>query len=160
MHVTVCTVALDNEDLIAKLVKRRKFQLQLQNILPVHIPFCAEDLEKTVLQCPERGFFSRVLCCSDGPKDLYDKIQAIDEDIEHTADRSYPASSVFITFETEAMQRRVLEDMSYPKLCKGMLDSKYKFEGIVLEISEPDEPSSIRWKDLDESKNVRFICEL
>jgi len=157
VHVTVCTVALDNEDLIAKLVRRRKYLLELQNSLPVHIPFCAEDLEKTVLQCPEPGFFSRVLCCSEGPKDLYDKIQAIDEDIEHTTDHSYPASSAFITFETEAMQRRILEEMSYPKLCKGIVDSKYKFEGIILEVSEPDEPSSIRWKDLDESKNKRVI---
>jgi len=124
--------------------------------MPPHIEFCSEDLERTVLQCPEPGFFSRVLCCSAGPKDLYDKIQAMDEDIERTADVTFPASSVFITFETEEMQRRVLEEMTYPTLCRGVVDSRYKLEGLVLEITEPDEPSSIRWKDLDELRSVSF----
>lgn len=160
VHVTVCTVAIDNEDLIAKLVERRKLLLQLQNRMPPHIEFCSEDLERTVLQCPEPGFFSRVLCCSAGPKDLYDKIQAMDEDIERTADVTFPASSVFITFETEEMQRRVLEEMTYPTLCRGVVDSRYKLAGLVLEITEPDEPSSIRWKDLDELRSTRVVQRL
>jgi hypothetical protein len=156
----VCTVALDNEDLVAKLVARRKLLLQLENSLPLHIPFCSEDLEKTVLQCPEPNFLTRLLCCSPGPKELYDKIQAIDEEIETWADHPYPASSVFVTFETEEMQRRVLKAMTYPKLCKGVVDSKYKFEGHVLEVTEPDEPCSIRWDDLDESKIVSVIVDV
>jgi hypothetical protein len=151
---------LDNEELIAKLVERRKLLLKLENSLPLHISFCSEDLEKTVLQCPEPNFFTRLFCCSPGPKELYDKIQAIDEDIEKWADHPYPASSVFITFETEEMQRRVLKEMTYPKLRKSVVNKKYKFDGHLLDITEPDEPSSIRWEDLDESKIVSNSTEL
>jgi len=108
----------------------------------------------TVLQCPEPGILSRLLCCSAGPKALYDKVQAIDQEIERYVGQVYPASSVYVTFETEEMQRRVLEEMTYPKLCKGFVDSKYLFDAHVLQIDEPDEPSSIRWHDLDEKKTV------
>jgi len=118
-------------------------------MLPLHSPFYVEDLERTVLQCPEPDFFS-----SEEPMDLYYKILSVDADIERTADVTYPASSVFITFETEEMQRRVLKEMTHPKLSKSVVDSRYKFEGLVLEITEPDEPSSIRWKDLDELESV------
>ena len=149
MYVTVCTVAIDNEDLIAKLVKKRELLLQLQNTLPLNSPFYAEDLGRTVLQCTEPDFFT-----SEGPKDLLEKILSMDVDIERSADVTYPASSVFITFETEEMQRRVLKEMTYPTLYQGVVDSRYKFEGLVLEITEPDEPSSIRWKDLDELASV------
>lgn len=151
-------MALDNEELIKKLVKKRKLLLKLKNRLPPHIKFCAEDLELTVLQCPEPGLFRRILFCSSGPKDLYDKVQAIDKEIEALAGRVYPTSSVYVTFETEAMQRRVLAQMSYPKLFKGAVDSDYIFEGQVLDIDEPDEPSSIRWYDLDEKPKVSSSC--
>lgn len=155
----MCTVTIDNEDLVAKLVKRRKLLLNLKNRLPAHIPFCPEGLEMTVLKCPEPGFFSRLLCFNSGPKDLYDKIGAIDAEIEATADQVYPASSVFITFETEEMQRRVLEEMTYPTLCQGVVDSRFKWEGMLLNVTEPDEPSSIRWDDLDEKAGVSFKCQ-
>jgi len=135
--------------LIAKLVNKRELLLQLQNTLPLNSPFYAEDLGSTVLQCTEPDFFT-----SEGPKDLLEKILSVDADIERTADVTYPASSVFITFETEEMQRRVLKELIYPTLCRGVVDSRYKFEGLVLEITEPDEPSSIRWKDLDELASV------
>jgi hypothetical protein len=157
VHVTVCTVALDNEDLIKKLVKRRKLLLKLQNKLPPHINFCSDDLERTVLQCPEPGFLKRFFCCSTGPKGLYDKVQALDKEIEMYADKNYRAASVYVTFEKEEMQRRVLKQMTYPKLCKKVVDSKYLFGGYLLDIDEPDEPSSIRWFDLNESRRVSLI---
>ena len=68
-------------------------------------------------------------------------------------------STVFITFNTEQNQREVLEKMNIPCYNRKNLDERYQFEATdgkktVLKISEPDEPSSIRWNDLDESLKV------
>ena len=158
VHVTICTVALDNEELLNKLVKRRKLLTKLKNVLPPQVDYCAVDLEKTVLSCPEPNLFLRLLGFSAGPKHVYDRIKKLEEDIARLGELSYPVSSVFVTFETEEMQRRVLQAMSYPKLCKKSVPTEYRFDRTwILKVVEPDEPSSIRWKDLDESPKLRLF---
>jgi len=156
LHVTLCTVVLKNDDLIAKMAERQKLLAKLKALLPKHFKFCSSDLERTVLQCSEPGVLSRLLFCSVGPKDLYDKILKIDVEIEQISTNDFPTSGVFVTFETEEMQQRVLAEMTFPSLCSHVVDSKFKWGGhVVLEIDEPDEPSSIRWADIDETLGTR-----
>ncbi len=150
--MTLCTVVLKNDELIAKMAERQKLLAKLKALLPKHFKFCSSDLERTVLQCSEPGVLSRLLFCSVGPKDLYDKILKIDVEIEQISTNDFPTSGVFVTFETEEMQQRVLAEMTFPSLCSHVVDSKFKWGGhVVLEIDEPDEPSSIRWADIDET---------
>jgi len=156
LHVTLCTVVLKNDELIAKMAERQKLLAKLKSRLPNHFKFCSADLETTVLQCSEPGVISRLLCCSVGPKELYDKILKIDVEIEQVSSSDFPTSGVFVTFETEDMQQRVLAEMTFPSLCNNVVDSKFKWGGhVVLEIDEPDEPSSIRWADIDETLGTR-----
>ncbi len=156
VHVTLCTVVLKNQKLIDQMVKRRKLLAKLKKKLPPHVKFEVEDLENIVLQCSEPGFVSRIFFGSVGPKELYDRIKGLDILIEEIAAGDFPVTRVFVTFEKEEMQQRVLKALTYPKLCKGMVDSMYKFDGhILLKVREPDEPSSIRWNDLDDTSKVR-----
>lgn len=67
-----------------------------------------------------------------------------------------PCTNVFLTFETEAGQRDVLEKMSIgivqaeKNIKTAVADPKYLFRGEhVLYVSEPEEPSTIRWQDLN-----------
>ena len=68
----------------------------------------------------------------------------------------YPCTDVFLTFETEAEQRDVLEKMSVgilqaeKNMKSAVADPKYLFRGEhVLYVSEPQEPSTIRWQNLN-----------
>ena len=83
--------------------------------------------------------------------------------VKGLAQLSYPCTNVFLTFETEAEQRDVLEKMSVgivqaeKNIKKAVADPKYLFRGEhVLYVSEPEEPSTIRWKDLNVSQLQRI----
>ena len=75
----------------------------------------------------------------------------------------YPCTDVFLTFETEAEQRDVLEKMSVgivqaeKNIKTAVADPKYLFRGQhVLYVSEPEEPSTIRWQNLNVSQLQRI----
>lgn len=153
VHVTLCTVVLDNPDMLLKIIKRRKLLTMLQNYLPLNEEFDENDLKQTLLRCSDPGLLGRILG-SKGPKDIYDEILELNKEIEDSMQSNFPASNIFITFETEGMQYEVLKNMTYAK-AKKTIDSKYKFDGLTLKIKEPDEPSAIRWTDLDENPKSR-----
>eukprot|EP00547_Thalassionema_nitzschioides_P011631 CAMPEP_0194259932 /NCGR_PEP_ID=MMETSP0158-20130606/44770_1 /TAXON_ID=33649 /ORGANISM="Thalassionema nitzschioides, Strain L26-B" /LENGTH=921 /DNA_ID=CAMNT_0038999929 /DNA_START=126 /DNA_END=2891 /DNA_ORIENTATION=- len=156
VHVTLCTVAIDNEELIRKLVKRRKLLLKLRNKIPAHIKFKTEDLETMIRHCIKSANRNKFICFSN-PKNIYDKVKKIDREIEACVGQDFPVSSVYITLETEEMQRKVLSEMIYPTFNPGIIDRKFTFKGNALKIDEPDEPSAVRWLDLEESNKVRII---
>ena len=79
------------------------------------------------------------------------------------AQLDYPCSNVFVSFETEAEQRHVLTALNLGKFdihrnaTHKVSDSRHLFRDyLVLEVSEPDEPNTIRWQDL----NIRFVDKL
>jgi hypothetical protein len=81
-------------------------------------------------------------------------IKVLDEKIRDLAVLERNVTTVFITFETEAAQRKVLSIM---KTADGF-DKKYCFrDDFYLNIYEPAEPSSIRWADLNESNTTVFF---
>lgn len=84
-------------------------------------------------------------------QEMVDEMRELDEEIRHLASEGeeFEVTDVFMTFETEEMQRLVLTSMCIPGYRKSEVNDELKFEGIVLEVKEPDEPSSLRWEDLD-----------
>lgn len=82
---------------------------------------------------------------------VVNEIREVEEEIHHLYKEAeeFEVTDVFVTFETEQMQRLVLETMCVPGFRKDEVNEKFKFEGVVLELEEPDEPSSMRWEDLD-----------
>jgi hypothetical protein len=76
--------------------------------------------------------------------------------VKGLAQLSYPCTNVFLTFETEAAQRDVLSKLSVgilqadKNIKTAVADPKYLFRGEhVLYVSEPDEPNTIRWQNLN-----------
>jgi hypothetical protein len=59
-----------------------------------------------------------------------------------------------VTFETEAAQHHVLDTLINKK---GDLDERFHFQGQVLKVKKPVEPSAVRWQDLNDSLIVRRI---
>jgi hypothetical protein len=87
-----------------------------------------------------------------GIPELFRRIVILTIDIRGLAQHTYPATRVFVTFETEADQRRVVQDMVVGKLHvnKGdktvVKDPKYLFRGEhMLIVKQPlEEPNSYR----------------
>ena len=78
--------------------------------------------------------------------------------VKGLAQLDYDVTNVFVTFETEEDQRYVLSQLSVGLLQAQMNDKsavrrkEYLFDGEhVLYVSEPGEPSTIRWEDLNVS---------
>jgi hypothetical protein len=83
--------------------------------------------------------------------------------VQGLSQQHYPASEVFVTFETEAAQRKVLSALSVGTLASlrqnkhAVASDKYLFRGErVLSVLEPDEPNTIRWQDLNEKFKDRL----
>ena len=140
VNVSVCTVVVDNEDLVALLVKRQTYYSKILKSLPREVEVKVGSLNDVLIFAPE------------GSQGVVDKIKKLDEEIDIKGKENFDVSSVFITFEKQANKNIVLEQMKRAKLKKEPL----RFNGKILTISEPAEPSSIRWGDLDESRLVRF----
>jgi hypothetical protein len=144
VHVTVCTVVVDNEDLVELLVKRRTLYQKLRNSLPREVELNNDNLHHVLEFAPKGKGLDKVV----------ERIQKSDEQIKILGKEDFDASSIFITFEKQAHQNRVLTQMA---LAKTKQDGSYdhlKFHRKVLSVVEPAEPSSIRWADLDESRMV------
>mmetsp|Transcript_19235 Transcript_19235/g.34822 ORF Transcript_19235/g.34822 Transcript_19235/m.34822 type:complete len:115 (+) Transcript_19235:1158-1502(+) len=78
--------------------------------------------------------------------------------------QSYPASAVFVTFQTEECQRRVLKALRVGSIYVATNDSSHiedpnhVFCGkLVLDVEEVVEPSAIRWKDFNKSMTAKVL---
>jgi hypothetical protein len=187
-QVTVVTVALDNEDLVRRMVSRRVFQNQLRLKLPMGI-----DLEdKTAVRAAvgeiirnqaeiEKGCFGRLLDCAVFPllnvfnmflsvDQLADKIDILTDEIKELQGRKFNATHVYVTFETEEGQRTALAALTVGKLDVLMnrtsaVSQGNIFQGRILKVNEPEEPNAIRWMDLSASRMkkmtmriITFLC--
>lgn len=147
-QVTYCTVALDNEDLVASLVMRRT--------LLQRAGFKLRDRDdSTPLQ--------EIPLALQSKKKFYTNFKKAEEQCRELLKLKYDATSIFITFETEQAQRKALEALIVPKMSVATNDidaiaPEYRFRGsLVLTVEEADEPSVIRWKDLNETLGVRIV---
>ena len=169
-HVTVCTVALDNDVLVKALVERRAILEQIKRQLEPGTSLDEANLSR-LSACVERdrtsiyNVFATVLHPFGLMRDVayhYNEIVRLTSKIRGLSQIKYNASKVYVTFETEAAQRNALSILS-----RGVLDitrnntnsmlKKHLFRGNrVLSVSEPEEPSTVRWEDLSTKLRVRI----
>lgn len=157
-HVTSCTVALDNEELVAALVKRRQFYVQLESLQPAGVSVDRHaDVSIAVATAEPVPWYYKLIGTMDA-QTLQTEIEKVNTLIEtDLALRDYDVSNVFVIFETEYAQQQALKQLACLGIDKfrnntNALPSHLLFRGNkVLAVKEPPEPSSVRWKDLDET---------
>eukprot|EP00542_Grammatophora_oceanica_P010709 CAMPEP_0194043292 /NCGR_PEP_ID=MMETSP0009_2-20130614/14957_1 /TAXON_ID=210454 /ORGANISM="Grammatophora oceanica, Strain CCMP 410" /LENGTH=944 /DNA_ID=CAMNT_0038687459 /DNA_START=167 /DNA_END=3001 /DNA_ORIENTATION=- len=185
-QVSVVTVALNNHMLLRKMITRRVLRASLRRQLSKGIDIDNEDEVRTavaeVLREQEgeegciSGCISKLLNCTIMPilhffnwflpPDLcVDKIFKTTNEIKELQQEKYDVVAVYVTFETEAGQRNCLTAFSTSKvnLWRNNTDAvppSTVFEGRVLEVVEPEEPSSVRWLDLHVGFKTKFIQRL
>jgi len=151
-------VAVDNDFLVRTLVERREVLRSIQNTIEpgsslteLKLAYMAARDER------ERNWFGRLLALvAPGIPEYYSRYVALSAKVQGLAQLDFPVTNVFVTFETETDQRNVLRKLSVGSLKayrndhRALADPKFLFRGKhVLAVEEPDEPSAIRWQDLN-----------
>ena len=182
-QVTGVTIALNNQLLVRKLIYRRVHRNNLRLKLGKGIDMDDEDVVRTAVarlvqerDLEPRGCLHKLFDCTVLPilrlfgmflaaETLVDRVFELTEEIKELQQEKYDATKVFVTFETEEGQRAALSALSVGKLDTMMsnthnLAPSAIFQGTVLIVEEPSEPSAIRWLDLHTSKFSRFFWRL
>ena len=166
-HVTVCTIALDNEELVRALLTRRMKLMHLEMMLPSAMKLARRSkLKEQIDTMPPMSWWKRLymsgMHMAFSPKMVYSQILALEKRIEELSKKVYDVSHVFVTFETEHAQRKALMalDTPFQNVKKNNLQAipeELRFRGKhVLWIQEPAEPDAVRWQDLEETKLQRL----
>jgi hypothetical protein len=164
-QVTTCTVAVDNDLLVKTLVERREVLRQIE--MKMQPGTVLDKLTLTALAAKEereRNFAKHLLAkLVPGIPELVARWVVLTAKIQGLAQQDYPVTNVFVTFETEADQRKVLTALSLGSLdvsrnnIHALPRKVYAFRGdLVLAVEEPDEPNTIRWQDLNETVQARL----
>lgn len=157
-QATVCTCAVDNDFLVRTLVERRERLRTIHNSQEPGSSMKMLDLARVAAQLERsRNFWGRLMAIfAPGIPEHFARLVALNAKVEGLAQLDYPVTNVFVTFETENDQRHVLEKLTVGSIKSGrndaraLSDPKYLFRGkYVLAVSEPDEPNTIRWQDLN-----------
>ena len=158
VHVTCCTVGINNRKLLEALVERRDLLQRIRFKLPAgskldnkSLANIANDIENR-RKCIHR-FGTKF---STGIPEWVKRIQALELVIVELSKKEYEAKAVFITFETEAAQRKVRA---------SMVTHEFTFrDDHKLSIDEAAEPSSVRWQYLDirprDKTRIMFLTSL
>ncbi|CAJ1969146.1 unnamed protein product [Cylindrotheca closterium] len=155
----VVTCAVENDLLIKTLVERRECTRLIEMALGPEESTEDNNLAKIAAKIErDRNALDRWIArISAGMPELYSRLVTLDAKVKGLAQLDYHVTNVFVTFETEEDQRRVLSELSVGFWQSQINDRKavpkeYLFDGErVLYVSEPDEPSAIRWQDLNVS---------
>lgn len=170
-QVTAVTVALDNHQMVRKLLTRRIFVNQLRAKLPVGLNLDDDSaVASAVIKFNEQKAMQEPNCISRlldwiviplcnifgmllSPDKLVVRIKELTVAIKDLQKKEYKAVKVFVTFETEEGQRTALEALKV-----GLIDLHLNrtsavrpeclFDGRVLNVQQPTEPNSVRWLDL------------
>ncbi len=154
-HTTCITVAVDNENIVWKLIERRALLVKIKGKLDPEESLDMENLERLASELAEKRSCLQTTLAKlpllGGIPELYKKILKIEDQIcdmiEKGGTEGPPATKVFVTFEHETSQRRVLQAMATP-----FPEERFCFRGEkFLKVEEPGEPSSVRWHNLNES---------
>jgi hypothetical protein len=154
--VTVCTIIMDNDLLVKKLVERREILQKIKSKVGPTVSFDIDQLTKVSSEIESKRNNLNRVCAKlfKGVPELVEYVKALDEEIRELAVLDKTVTTVIITFETEAAQRKVLSIM---KTADGF-DQKYCFrDDRFLDVDEPPEPSGIRWADLNESDTTTLV---
>jgi len=168
MHVTSCTVAVDNDRLLDCLTRRRELLKNLKLALPdvkdVKDVEKLSELSDKIMN--ESNIIQRTLAKMFGVPAMYKQLVQLNTEIKELASKEYPVTSVFVMFETEKAQRHVLEKLTVSKHnvnrnhINALSNPNYLFRGKhVLDVDEAEEPSTIRWRELHLTK-TDFLIKL
>jgi Calcium-activated chloride channel len=163
-HVTCCTVAVDNDLLVRSLVERREKLRQIEMMLQPGTSLDTLTLAGIAAKEErERRFWGTLKAYFvAGIPELFARVTVLTAKVQGLAQQDYPASNVFVTFETEAAQRAVLTALNLGSLDIKRnntlaVNPKHLFRGKhVLKVTEPDEPNTVRWQDLNEKWKERL----
>ena len=170
VHVTACTIAVDNDFLVRSLLERRECMQKIELLLEPGTSLDELNLARIAAQIErERSLFDKLLAMVvPGIPELLGRVTILASRVQGLAQQDYPAKNVFITFETEAAQREVLSALSvgliaaYFNTTKVMAQSpQYLFRGeLLLNVHEPEEPSTVRWQDLNAKlpEKLKSLC--
>mmetsp|Transcript_23023 Transcript_23023/g.32432 ORF Transcript_23023/g.32432 Transcript_23023/m.32432 type:complete len:948 (+) Transcript_23023:108-2951(+) len=173
-NVTLCTISIDNHEMLVALRNRRQFRDKLRFLLVDISDEDFEDEEKMSQHInnhieerdSERiSILGHILNCTIIPllrplgfflpaETLMEKIDTLTEKIKELQEKEYAVSDVFITYESESSQRN-----AFKCLRAGIIDTSFQrtksyhhsnlFRGErLLSISEPYEPDAIHWTEL------------
>mmetsp|Transcript_13898 Transcript_13898/g.28341 ORF Transcript_13898/g.28341 Transcript_13898/m.28341 type:complete len:1352 (-) Transcript_13898:32-4087(-) len=159
VHTTCCTVTIDNDLLVKALAERREVLHQIEEKIKEGAAANTLSLSEYAAKVEHRrgliGYIkSRI---SPGIPELVDRLTVLNQKIQGLAQQNYRATKVFCTFETESMQRDIISEMKVGPMTAHMnsvhaINPNLLFRGeIVLDVREAEEPSTIRWMDLDVS---------
>ena len=143
VHVTCCTVGIDNQQLLLSLLRRRELRQRIRFNLPYGSKMDNHSLKHTASEIKnKRNLFQRQWAkIFPGVPEWFDRIKLLESSIVKMAEKKYNVTTVFVTFETEAAQRDVLASLT---------NMEYKFrDSIDLKVKEAAEPSSLRWQFMD-----------
>lgn len=164
VHTTCCTVTIDNDLLVKALAERRGVLRQIEEKIKEGAAANTLSLSEYAAKVEHRrgfigNFQSRI---APGIPELVGRLTVLNQKIQGLAQQSYRATRVFCTFETEKMQRDVLTKMKVGPMTAYMnrvhaINPNLLFRGeFVLDVREAEEPSTIRWMDLDERWSTKI----
>jgi len=184
-QVTCVSIGLNNGLMLRKLIARRYRLRDLMMILPKGADIENEDVVRAAVarflqeqaELP-RGCFAKFFGCIIGstilpilnalnmflpPDVLVDRIYQLRDEIKELQKEKYHVSAVYVTFETEEGQRAALSALSASRLDvmankTSNIPPSAVFRDKVLNVTEPTEPSTVRWMDLGASKKYRVMA--
>ncbi len=156
-EVIVCTCAVENDLLVKCLVERREAIRTILSLQPGESMELLDIAKKAASIERDRNMFGRLMATVvPGIPEYYTRLVALKGKVEGLAQLEYPVTNVFVTFETEQDQRRVLKNLSVgyrnakSNNKNALSHSKFLFRGeMVLDVVEPEEPSTIFWQNLN-----------
>lgn len=175
IKVTCVTVCRDNDVLVRTLAERREVLEAFTELLPPGTPLDENTLARVAAEYEaNRTSMQTIMALTLHPLGLaldipalYAKLIVLQSKIRGLSQLDYHVTKVFVTFETERAQRSILSAMSVGKFAvvsqntSRLQAPQFLFGGKkVLEIYEAEEPSSIRWQDLNAgvSARIKQIC--
>ncbi|KAL7539204.1 hypothetical protein ACHAXR_009091 [Thalassiosira sp. AJA248-18] len=163
-HLTCCTVTIDNDLLVKALAERREALFDIEEKLKEGATINTLTLSELAAKIEHgRHFFGRLKSrLSPGIPEMVGRLTVLNARIQGLTQQDYRATRVFCTFETEGAQRQVLAKMTVGSMAARKnsthkINSNLLFRGEhVLLIREAEEPSTIRWMDLDEKWSTKI----
>lgn len=167
--VASVTVGIDNDLLVKTLVERRQslrlLELELEPGTPLDVLTLARISSKIE---NHRNFIKKVLAWSfPGIPEHFARLVVLTARVQGLAQQSYGVKNVFVTFAKEKTKNRILENFALGNwtIRRNNTDHMINtnrgtlcFDGTqILKCREPDEPATIRWKDLNSHFSVRLV---
>jgi len=158
-HVSLCTILLNNRDLIKALVHRRKLCDKLYSLVPGIAIHNEESRTRSVELLKESCLLKYLLGplkISSSASNVLRQITNSEAYIRKLQKKKYHVTKVFVTFETMEHLRNSIMRISTASL-HSTPDPSTLFSGHVLDVRDPYEPSSIRYMELETGTTTEVV---